>query len=92
MCESFILEKTKLSVAQHQQLTLQNYLELTRLIGDRAYIMPVLQGYTASEYLEHLTSYKNLITPNQWVGVGSVCKRNSSPKEVEAILRAIKAV
>jgi hypothetical protein len=31
-----------------------------------------------------------LLRPGAWVGVGSVCKRNRKPAEVEAVLRTIK--
>jgi hypothetical protein len=31
------------------------------------------------------------LTNGMWVGVGSVCKRNSKPEQIEAIVRAIKA-
>ncbi len=53
--------------------------------------MPVLQGYDPESYLAHLDLYGELLTPGQWIGVGSVCKRNTNPKQIEDILVAIHA-
>ena len=39
----------------------------------------------------HVCRYGELLTPGQWVGVGSVCKRNGNPDQIEDILLAIKA-
>lgn len=90
MCEEFILEKTGLTVEDHQRLTIERYRELIDLVG--VPVMPVLQGYYPSEYVQHLEDYGDLLKPGQWVGVGSVCKRNSNPEDIECVLRCIKSV
>jgi hypothetical protein len=51
MCEPFILEKTGLSVAEHQRLTIERYDALLPLVSVSVYLMPVLQGYRVSDYL-----------------------------------------
>lgn len=89
MCEPFIIEKTGLSVDEHQRLTIERYDELLTLVRG-VYVMPVLQGYTASDYIRHLTMYGTRLAHGAWVGVGSVCKRNASPLSIERILAAIK--
>ena len=89
MCESFVLAKTGMTIAEHQRLTIYRYKALRELVPENIYIMPVLQGYAPSDYTSHLRQYGNLLKLNQWVGVGSVCKRNSSPGAVEAVLTAI---
>lgn len=91
MCEPFALERTGLSVAQHQHLTIKRYDQLVRL-NPPVEIMPVLQGYQSSEYLQHLKDYGDRLSPGAWVGVGSVCRRNSKPNEVANILKTIKLV
>ena len=53
--------------------------------------MPVLQGYSPESYVAHVDRYGELLTSGQWVGVGSVCKRNGNPDQIEDILLAIKA-
>lgn len=79
---------TGLSVAEHQRLTIERYDELLPLC--RAPLMPVLQGFEVSDYLQHLSDYGDRITEGLWVGVGSVCKRNTNIQEIESILGAIK--
>lgn len=91
MCESFILEKTGLSITEHQRLTIERYDELAAQ-DCGVYIMPVLQGYDPVDYVEHVSQYGQRLRTGQWVGVGSICKRNTNVGSVEAVLRAIKAV
>lgn len=91
MCEPFVLNRTGLTIADHQRLTIERYDQLLKL-EPPVLIMPVLQGYRVSDYLKHLTDYGDRLKPGQWVGVGSVCKRNSKPSEVGDILKTIKLV
>jgi hypothetical protein len=46
MCEPWIVEKTGLSVREHQERTVANYLALR----DRGPFIPVLQGWTLEDY------------------------------------------
>lgn len=91
MCEPCIVQRTGLSVAEHQQLTIARYVALREVLGDTPYLMPVLQGYHPQEYVRHLRDYGRLVPEGAWVGVGSVCKRNSTPEAVVAVLEAIAA-
>jgi hypothetical protein len=94
MCEPFILAKTGLSVGQHQEHTIERYVQLTELSlrgVSQTYVMPVLQGYKPHEYSEHVRQYGNLLAKGAWVGVGSVCKRNGNPDAIEDVLLAIKS-
>ena len=88
-CEPFILAKSGLTMKDHQEITIERYNRLIYLTD--VYIMPVLQGYSPSSYCEHLHQYGSLLSPGQWVGVGSVCRRNGNPKQIEDILLAIKS-
>ena len=93
MCEDFILKKLNRTVLDHQKMTLKRYKDLIHSmesIGCKTHIMPVLQGYETEEYINHLKMYDDLIQPYTWVGVGSVCKRNSKPEAVAVILDKIK--
>jgi hypothetical protein len=92
MCEPWIVKKTGLSVAEHQQLTVERYDVLLAEDTEGIYIMPVLQGYHPSEYAKHVEMYGHRLRHGAWVGVGSVCKRNSNPMAIEAVLDVIKAV
>jgi len=93
MCEPFVLEQTGLTVEEHQHRTVKGYRALSKLVLT-THVMPVLQGYDPQDYVRHIRMYgnKELLTEGMWVGVGSVCKRNGSPREVEAVLTAIKEV
>lgn len=92
MCEPVMLERTGLTVAEHQSLTIARYDSLMACDVGGVYIMPVLQGFTPAEYVEHLRMYGDRLPHRAWVGVGSVCKRNGDVRAIEAVLLAIKSV
>lgn len=78
MCEPFMLERTGKGVADHQRLTVDNYLEL-RDLG--APVIPVLQGWTLSDYLACIDLYADAgvdLADADLVGLGSVCRRYST--------------
>lgn len=91
MCESFMLEKTGLTVKEHQERTIKSYIGLV----DKSFyqvVAPVLQGYTAQDYVAHVDMHRQSgVNMTQLFGVGSVCRRNGSPDEVLHILRSIHA-
>ena len=91
MCEPFIIKKTGLTVAEHQRLTIERFDALAK---ERlpVYLMPVLQGFAPADYADHVRQYGNRLRWGDWVGVGSVCKRNGDPKAILEVLRAIHEV
>jgi hypothetical protein len=89
MCEPFILEKTGLTVGKHQEITVDRYRRIINV--SEAYVMPVLQGFEPRDYVYHLEMYGDLLEFGQWVGVGSVCKRNSDADAIEDVMLAIKS-
>ena len=89
MCEAHMLERTGLTIAEHQRLTIERYDAL--LAEDTGvYIMPVLQGYTPGDYVRHIEAYGSRLELGAWVGVGSICKRNGNPMAIWMVLSAIK--
>lgn len=90
MCEAHMLEKTGLTIDDHQRLTIERYDALAVEDTGGVYIMPVLQGYAPADYVRHTRMYGDRLKPGMWVGVGSVCKRNGDPASIEAVLIAIK--
>lgn len=90
MCERYILDKTGLSIPDHQRLTIERY-DAIRSCVRHAYVMPVLQGYQPQEYVAHIRAYGDRLPLDAWVGVGSVCKRNGDPAAIVAVLKAILA-
>lgn len=90
MCEPFILTKTGLTVEEHQRLTIERYDDLVALVDPRIYVMPVFQGYAVADYLHHIEMYEDRLKAGAYVGVGSICKRNTDIQQIEDILTAIK--
>lgn len=88
MCESWMLDKTGLTIAEHQHLTIERY-DALLACGLPFPIMPVLQGYAPEDYAAHLDAYGSRLRFGQWVGVGSVCKRQGKPELIVAVLDAI---
>jgi hypothetical protein len=91
MCEAVILRKTGRTVAAHQRLTIERYDAIRAALDASLPLMPVLQGALPEHYIDHLRQYAERLTFGMWVGVGSVCKRNGHPREIAAVLRAIRA-
>lgn len=76
----------------HQVWTIERYDALVACDTGGVYIMPVLQGYTPEQYVRHIEMYGDRLKPGMWVGVGSVCKRNSQVGAIEEVLLAIQSV
>ena len=90
MCESWMLEKTGLTITDHQRLTIERYDDL--LDCDLPVpVMPVLQGFAPSDYVAHVRQYGARLKFGMWVGVGSVCKRQGDPRSIIAVLQAIRS-
>ena len=91
MCEEIMLKKTGLTIDDHQRLTIERY---DALIAEETgvYIMPVLQGYTPESYVQHIKMYGDRLGQGAYVGVGSVCKRNTNPRSIIEVLKAIKGI
>lgn len=85
MCDPLTLAKTGLSVREHQQRTVASYLEL-RPHGP---FIPVLQGWTPQDYLRCVELYDGAgvnLAEAPLVGVGSVCRRQSTPEIAQIML------
>ncbi len=92
MCEPFIVEKTGLSVEEHQYRTVANYLELRELAPELPWL-PVIQGWTYDDYFRCVEMYgKEGIDLRELpvVGVGSVCRRQDTGM-AEDLMRDLRA-
>lgn len=79
MCEPMMLERTGLTVGEHQRRTVANYVELVSLAPDMPWV-PVVQGFAVDEYHACVDLYSAAgvdLTLAPLVGVGSVCRRQS---------------
>lgn len=78
MCEPFMLARTGRTVAEHQRLTIENFLELQALDVP---VIPVLQGWAMSDYEAHVEAYAQAgvdLAAVPLVGLGSVCRRQDT--------------
>ncbi len=70
---------TGLTVLEHQQRTVENFLELRGLLGEL--VIPVLQGWSLADYWRCQELYKAAgvdLASCETVGVGTVCRRQST--------------
>jgi hypothetical protein len=89
MCEPFVLAKTGLTVAEHQERTIDSYLELSALAPEVPWL-PVVQGWSVGDYWRHVDRYQERGVVLSRVGVGSVCRRQASASG-ERIMRTLAA-
>jgi hypothetical protein len=78
LCEPWIVDKTGLSVREHQERTVQNYLDLR----DRGPFIPVLQGWDEDDYHRCVDLYTEAgvdLASAPLVGLGTVCRRQDTP-------------
>lgn len=88
MCEPFMVAKTGLSIAEHQDRTVRNYLTL-REMDDSLPFVPVLQGFERDDYLRCIDRYERAgVRLAGRVGIGTVCRRQGT-REAEHIVRSI---
>lgn len=91
MCEPLMLQKTGLTVADHQRLTLDRYDALCANDCGGVPLLPVLQGFDPVDYVRHLELYAARLPIGARVGVGSVCKRNGDPESILRVLGTIRS-
>lgn len=94
-CEDEILREHGRTRRQHQEWTIRDHigcLELAEEIGVDADPVSVLQGYTVPEYLEHLDYYREHGLLSDYVGIGSVCRRNAEEEIRSTILQVSEAL
>jgi hypothetical protein len=92
LCEPFVIEKTGLTVQEHQKRTTDNIGELRGLAPDLTFI-PVLQGWEYGDYIDHVSMYEAAgfdLREEPTVGVGSVCHRQGT-KDAHAIMVTLRS-
>lgn len=87
MCEPAVIAKTGLSVREHQERTVQNYLDLR----GRGPFVPVLQGQHLPDYEVCVDLYRDAgvdLWAEPIIGLGTVCRRSRAP-EIAQIVSAL---
>jgi hypothetical protein len=90
MCEPAMIARTGLSVREHQERTVANYLHLRSLAPGLPFI-PVVQGWRLADYLHCVRLYESAgvdLAALPCVGLGSVCRRQSTA-EIAVIVAAL---
>jgi hypothetical protein len=88
-----MLQKTGLTVADHQRLTIDNFLTLRHMAADLPFI-PVIQGQTVDDYLRHMDQFSAAgvdLLNEPVVGIGSVCRRQATNEIVSIITRVTES-
>lgn len=84
---NLVFKGTHLSIREHQDRTVRNYLRLREVAPDLPWI-PVLQGWSMDDYLRCLELYGEVgidLRKLPLVGLGTVCRRQGT-KEAEEIV------
>jgi hypothetical protein len=92
MCEPFMIDRTGLSVREHQERTVTSYLTLRALAPDLP-VIPVVQGWALADYLACADLYAAAgvdLAALPRVGLGSVCRRQSTA-EIAVIVTELAA-
>jgi hypothetical protein len=87
MCEPVMLEKTRLSILEHQRRTVGNVRLLRQLAPDVPWI-PVLQGWEINDYVRCMNLYGEAgidLQREPLVGLGSVCRREATSEIKELV-------
>ena len=78
MCEPKMIERTGLSVREHQERTVANFVELS---ATGLPFIPVLQGWVLEDYLACIELYRQAgvnLYAQPIVGMGTVCRRQDT--------------
>lgn len=86
-CEKQSLAASGLTVAEHQDLTVESVCYLRAEFRHIPWI-PVLQGWYVDEYADHVSQYHRAgidLTQEPLVGLGSVCRRSNMSAVIDII-------
>ena len=88
-CEPDLLEGLGRTVEDQQRRTLDHHIQLYdkvegHTLADRA--VTVVQGWTVSQYLNHLDALREHGLPMEHVAIGSVCRRGYDEEIAEVVL------
>jgi hypothetical protein len=90
MCEPVMLKKTGLSIREHQKRTIRSVLSIRQSKFGHL-VIPVLQGWVLDDYKRHIDMYTSAgiyLEQEPLVGIGSVCRRQST-QEIADLLKTL---
>lgn len=86
MSEPFMIQRTGLTVREHQARTVASFVSLRERVG--SLVIPVLQGYAPREYDRCVMLYQDAgfdLAAEPVVGLGSVCRRSRTSEAVRLV-------
>jgi hypothetical protein len=90
-CSPLPLEKSGLTMQDHQRLTVENFQVLREVfLGDL--VKPVLQGWEPDDYLRHIEQYADAgydLTTETPVFIGSLVRGSGTTNQVTSIVRRV---
>jgi hypothetical protein len=91
-CEPDVLDEHGRTVRDHQRLTTERHVSLLSKLQGRdipGQPLSVIQGWTRSDYLTHIDELRENDALTDYVGIGSVCRRNQEA-EIRRIILAVR--
>jgi len=89
-CEPDVLDEHDRTVGEHQRRTTERHYNLWSMVDDvDGQRLSVLQGWSADQYLEHLDGLRDYGVLAEYVGIGSVCRRDRE-NEIREIILAVR--
>lgn len=92
MCEPFVLQKTGLTIKEHQERTIYNQIKIMDILDNydiKGKFAGCIQGWITEDYLRHVDMLKDQGLITSKMGIGSVCRRKSKI-QILKILQAVK--
>lgn len=92
MCEPFVLQKTGMTVREHQEKTIENQIKIMDLLDNyniKGNFAGCIQGWQIPDYLTCIDMLKEQGLITSKMGIGSVCRRNSRRQIIE-VLQTVK--
>jgi hypothetical protein len=92
MCEPLMLRRINSTVRKNQLLTIDNHIKIKDKLDKeniKSKFMGVIQGWELNDYLEHIDDYKSYGLMEEYMGIGSVCRRTKLDN-ITSIIKSIK--
>jgi len=91
-CEPDVLNEHGRTVRDHQRRTTERHVSLLCELQDReigGQPLAVVQGWKCADYLDHIDEIREHDALTDYVGIGSVCRRNQAA-EIRRIILAVR--
>lgn len=88
-CEPDVLAEHGRNVRGHQRMTTERHVSLLNALEDRdidGQPITVIQGWHVNDYLRHIDQLRQRDAVTEYVGIGSVCRRNQESEIRQIVL------